>query len=85
LQFAPPALAEDAQAFQPYTFGSTGRPKGAIMTHRGMLWYVSYNQRYWPASESERGLVALPLCYAPGAVDFAHFVRTETQATATIA
>ena len=29
--------------------GSTGRPKGAIMTHRGMLWYVAYNQRYWPS------------------------------------
>jgi long-chain acyl-CoA synthetase len=55
------ALADDAQAFQPYTSGSTGRPKGAIMTHRGMLWYVAYNQRYWPASESDRGLVALPL------------------------
>src|SRR4030081_272808 len=31
------------------------------MTHRGMLWYVAYNQRYWPAAESDRGLVALPL------------------------
>ena len=31
------------------------------MTHRGMLWYVAYNQRYWPSSESDRGLVALPL------------------------
>ena len=51
----------DAQAFQPYTSGSTGRPKGAIMTHRGMLWYVAYNQRYWPAAESDRGLIALPL------------------------
>src|SRR6266849_8146877 len=57
----PPALADDAQAFQPYTSGSTGRPKGAIMTHRGMLWYVAYNQRYWPSAESDRGLVALPL------------------------
>jgi long-chain acyl-CoA synthetase len=57
----PPALAEDAQAFQPYTSGSTGRPKGAIMTHHGMLWYVAYNQRYWPSAESDRGLVALPL------------------------
>ena len=57
----PPALAEGAQAFQPYTSGSTGRPKGAIMTHRGMLWYVAYNQRYWPSSENDRGLVALPL------------------------
>ena len=57
----PPAIADDAQAFQPYTSGSTGRPKGAIMTHRGMLWYVAYNQRYWPSSQHDRGLVALPL------------------------
>jgi long-chain acyl-CoA synthetase len=57
----PPAIADDAQAFQPYTSGSTGRPKGAIMTHRGMLWYVAYNQRYWPSAEGDRGLVALPL------------------------
>jgi long-chain acyl-CoA synthetase len=57
----PPPIADDAQAFQPYTSGSTGRPKGAIMTHRGMLWYVAYNQRYWPSAESDRGLVALPL------------------------
>ena len=57
----PPLIADDAQAFQPYTSGSTGRPKGAIMTHHGMLWYVDYNQRYWPASFEDRGLVALPL------------------------
>jgi long-chain acyl-CoA synthetase len=58
---APPPLDDDAQAFQPYTSGSTGRPKGAIMTHRGMLWYVAHNQRYWPSSPHDRGLVALPL------------------------
>lgn len=57
----PPPLAADAQAFQPYTSGSTGLPKGAIMTHAGMLWYVAYNQRYWPASPEDRGLIALPL------------------------
>ncbi|HEY7248632.1 MAG TPA: class I adenylate-forming enzyme family protein [Xanthobacteraceae bacterium] len=57
----PPVIDADTQAFQPYTSGSTGRPKGAIMTHRGMLWYVAYNQRYWPAAESDRGLIALPL------------------------
>src|SRR5437773_748999 len=57
----PPAIADRAQAFQPYTSGSTGRPKGAMMTHEGMLWYVAYNQRYWPCAESDRGLVALPL------------------------
>ena len=57
----PPELPPDAQAFQPYTSGSTGIPKGAIMTHAGMLWYVSYNQRYWPTSPEDRGLIALPL------------------------
>jgi long-chain acyl-CoA synthetase len=57
----PPILGLDAQAFQPYTSGSTGRPKGAIMTHRGMLWYVDHNQRNWPASPDDRGLIALPL------------------------
>ena len=57
----PPELAEDAQAFQPYTSGSTGLPKGAIMTHAGMLWYVKYNQKYWPTAPDDRGLIALPL------------------------
>jgi long-chain acyl-CoA synthetase len=58
---SPPPITDDAQAFQPYTSGSTGRPKGAIMTHHGMLWYVTHNQRYWPASSDDRGLIALPL------------------------
>jgi long-chain acyl-CoA synthetase len=58
---APPELPSDAQAFQPYTSGSTGLPKGAIMTHAGMLWYVAYNQRHWPTSPDDRGLIALPL------------------------
>ncbi|MEO7403749.1 MAG: class I adenylate-forming enzyme family protein [Burkholderiales bacterium] len=57
----PPALPPNAQAFQPYTSGSTGVPKGAIMTHAGMLWYVHYNQRYWPTTPEDRGLIALPL------------------------
>ena len=57
----PPELATNAQAFQPYTSGSTGVPKGAIMTHAGMLWYVAYNQRYWPTKPEDRGLIALPL------------------------
>jgi len=57
----PPELAADAQAFQPYTSGSTGLPKGAMMSHAGMLWYVAYNQRYWPTSPEARGMIALPL------------------------
>src|SRR5260370_37434301 len=31
------------------------------MAHRGMLWYVDYNQRYWSSPESSRGLGALRL------------------------
>jgi long-chain acyl-CoA synthetase len=58
---APPELPPDAQAFQPYTSGSTGVPKGAIMTHAGMLWYVKYNQKHWPATPDDRGMIALPL------------------------
>lgn len=57
----PPQIADDAQAIQLYTSGSTGRPKGVIITHRGMLWYVAHNQKYWPASDDDRGLIALPL------------------------
>ena len=58
---AAPPIGPQTQAFQPYTSGSTGRPKGAIMTHAGMLWYVQHNQRHWPASPEDRGLIALPL------------------------
>jgi long-chain acyl-CoA synthetase len=57
----PPALAEDAQCFQPYTAGSTGRPKGVIATHDGQLWSIRMSQRYWPVGEGERGIVAAPL------------------------
>jgi long-chain acyl-CoA synthetase len=56
-----PRIEHDTQAFQPYTSGSTGRPKGAIMTHRGMLWYIDHNQRHWPAAEDDRGMIAMPL------------------------
>ena len=58
-----PALSPDAQAFQPYTSGSTGLPKGAIMTHAGMLWYVGYNQRYWPSTPEDRGLIASAMVF----------------------
>ena len=57
----PPPIADNAQAFQPYTSGSTGVPKGAIMTHHGMLWYLVHNQSHWPTPPDERGMVALPL------------------------
>jgi long-chain acyl-CoA synthetase len=57
----PPPIDDTTQAFQPYTSGSTGRPKGAMMTHYGMIWYINNNQRYWPSSPDDRGLIALPL------------------------
>jgi long-chain acyl-CoA synthetase len=57
----PPALATEAQAFQPYTAGSTGRPKGVMLTHRGMLWSIRMSQRYWPVPEDDIALLAVPL------------------------
>lgn len=57
----PPALAADAQAFQPYTAGSTGRPKGVMLTHRGMLWSIRMSQRHWPVPDGEIALLAVPL------------------------
>jgi long-chain acyl-CoA synthetase len=56
-----PAMSPDGIAFQPFTAGSTGRPKGVLLTHEGMLWSVRETQRHWPMSNSEIGLVAVPL------------------------
>jgi long-chain acyl-CoA synthetase len=58
---APPALSPDGIALQPYTAGSTGRAKGVRLTHRGMLWAIELNQRHWPSSPEDSGLVAVPL------------------------
>lgn len=56
-----PAISPDGIAFQPYTAGSTGRPKGVRLTHRGMLWSIRTTQERWPISDTEVGLVAVPL------------------------
>jgi long-chain acyl-CoA synthetase len=58
-----PAISPDGIAFQPFTAGSTGRPKGVRLSHEGMLWSIRETQRHWPMSDSEVGLVAVPLSH----------------------
>ncbi len=59
--FDPPALRPEHPSFQPYTSGSTGRPKGVILTHAGQMWWIRTCHRYWPMSETDRALTAVPL------------------------
>jgi long-chain acyl-CoA synthetase len=59
--FDPPALLPDHPSFQPYTSGSTGRPKGVILTHGGQMWWIRTCHRYWPMTEADRALTAVPL------------------------
>jgi long-chain acyl-CoA synthetase len=56
-----PAMSPDGIAFAPFTAGSTGRPKGVRLSHEGMLWSIRETQRHWPMTDSEVGLVAVPL------------------------
>lgn len=46
---------------QPYTSGSTGKPKGVLLTHHGQIWNTDIVRGSIGASQSERGLVAVPL------------------------
>ncbi len=59
--FDPPELADDHPSFQPYTSGSTGRPKGVVLTHAGQLWWIRAVQKYWPSTDEDSALAAVPL------------------------
>jgi long-chain acyl-CoA synthetase len=59
--FDPLPLKPDDPAFHPYTSGSTGRPKGMTLTHDNTTWLIETRQKYWPATPTQRGLIAAPL------------------------
>jgi long-chain acyl-CoA synthetase len=63
---APPAAGPDSPCLQLYTSGSTGRPKGVPLTHRGMIWNLDLVRRCYLFDETERALLAAPLCHVAG-------------------
>src|SRR3974390_1876365 len=54
-----------------YTSGTTGRPKGAQLTHLGIVHSALTFARCFALTETDRGLVAVPLSHVTGLVGVA--------------
>jgi amino acid adenylation domain-containing protein len=55
------AAGGDSLAYVIYTSGSTGRPKGAMISHRGLVNYLSWCARAYPLGEGRGAPVHSPL------------------------
>jgi amino acid adenylation domain-containing protein len=55
------AAGGDTLAYVIYTSGSTGQPKGAMITHRGLVNYLSWCTRAYPLNEGRGAPVHSPL------------------------
>lgn len=64
-------MSEENVAVILYTFGTTGRPKGAQLTHLGMIHSALTFARCHGLTETDRGLVAVPLSHVTGLVGVA--------------
>jgi len=64
-------LREEDVAVILYTSGTTGRPKGAQLTHLGIVHSALTFARCFALSETDRGLVAVPLSHVTGLVGVA--------------
>ncbi len=64
-------LSEEDVAVILYTSGTTGRPKGAQLTHLGIIHSAMTFARCHGLSETDRGLVAVPLSHVTGLVGVA--------------
>jgi amino acid adenylation domain-containing protein len=56
-----PAVSADNLAYVIYTSGSTGQPKGAMITHRGVVNYLSWCQSAYPLGEGSGAVVHSPI------------------------
>jgi acyl-CoA synthetase (AMP-forming)/AMP-acid ligase II len=65
------AVGEEDVAVILYTSGTTGRPKGAQLTHLGIIHSALSFARCHGLSETDRGLVAVPLSHVTGLVGVA--------------
>lgn len=54
-------VSSDNLAYVLYTSGSTGRPKGVMITHRGLVNYLSWATRAYRVSEGEGAPVHSPI------------------------
>jgi amino acid adenylation domain-containing protein len=56
-----PAVSADNLAYVIYTSGSTGQPKGAMITHRGVVNYLTWCQSAYPLGEGSGAVVHSPI------------------------
>jgi amino acid adenylation domain-containing protein len=56
-----PTVSADNLAYVIYTSGSTGQPKGAMITHRGVVNYLSWCQSSYPLDEGSGAVVHSPI------------------------
>ncbi|HEV7857249.1 MAG TPA: amino acid adenylation domain-containing protein [Pyrinomonadaceae bacterium] len=56
-----PRVSADNLAYVIYTSGSTGTPKGAMITHRGVVNYLSWSRAAYPLSEGGGSVVHSPI------------------------
>ncbi|HZV05815.1 MAG TPA: class I adenylate-forming enzyme family protein [Gemmataceae bacterium] len=64
-------LGEEDTAVILYTSGTTGQPKGAQLTHLGIIHSALSFARRFGLTETDRGLVAVPLSHVTGLVGVA--------------
>ena len=56
-------VTADDLAYVIYTSGSTGQPKGVMVTHRGLVNYVTWSRSAYEVERGQGSVVHSPLCF----------------------